>query len=142
MKADDMPRLVNLLAGCSICLNSGSTFAIDGIIHDKPVILTLFDGEAEVPWHRSIVRYNDVIHMRKLIELGGLRVTSSYDELAETIKNYLADPTLDSEGRQRSRARECGEIDGQACTRIAKVLATLVDARALDSRPETTVTNG
>ncbi len=136
MKADDLPRLVNLLSGCAICLNSGSTLAIDGIIHDRPVILSLFDGDADIPWHRSIKRYNDVIHMRKLIELGGLRVATSFDELGEHIRSYLADPSLDSNGRARTRLRECGKIDGRACSRIADVLADLVGKTEAEPRPE------
>jgi hypothetical protein len=130
MKPDDLPRLVNLLSGCAICINSGSTLAIDGIIHDKPVILSLFDGEDDVPWHRSIRRYNDVIHMRKLIELGGLQVASSFDEFGALIKRYLSDPSLDSEGRAHTRARECGQVDGRACERIADVLAGLTNDRS------------
>jgi hypothetical protein len=128
MKPDDLPRLVNLLHGCAICLNSGSTLAIDGIIHDRPVILTLFDGNEELPWHRSITRYNDVIHMKKLIELGGVGVVSSFAELAKRINLYLEDPTLDAAGRERTRQRECGQVDGKACERIAETLARLVDS--------------
>jgi len=136
MNADDLPRLVNLLSGCAICLNSGSTLAIDGIVHDRPVILSLFDGDDDIPWHRSVRRYNDVIHMRKLIELGGLRVAASYDELAEHIRSYLAEPTLDSDGRANTRLRECGEVDGRACSRIADVLADLVEKTTVGSRSE------
>ena len=88
--------------------------------------IILFDGDADLPWHRSIVRYNDVIHMRKLIELGGLRVTSSFDELADAVRAYLADPSLDAAGRELSRSRECGPIDGHACDRIADTVAALV----------------
>jgi hypothetical protein len=142
MKATDLPRLVNLLSGCAICLNSGSTLAIDGIIHDKPVILTLFDGDAELPWHRSIVRYNDVIHMRKLIELGGLRVASSYKELTLAIKSYLSDPSLDAAGRSLTIERECGVVDGHACDRIADVLARLAGKGEIDVEPEESVVNG
>jgi hypothetical protein len=138
MKADDLPRLVNLLSGCSICLNSGSTLAIDGIIHDKPVVLSLFDGNAEIPWHRSIKRYNDVIHMRKLIELGGLRVASSYDDLLIQIRAYLADPSQDAEGRENTRRQECGDVDGHACERIAEALAGLV-GKSFESASEETV---
>jgi len=127
MKEDDLPRLVNLLAGCSIVLNSGSTLAIDGIIHDKPVILTLFDGSASLPWHRSIRRYREVIHMRKLIELNGLRVSGSYEQLKDQIIAYLADPSLDAAGRARTRKMECGAVDGRACKRIADALADLIE---------------
>jgi len=133
MKEDDLPRLVNLLAGSSIVLNSGSTLAIDGIIHDKPVILTLFDGGKELPWHRSIRRYREVIHMRKLIELGGLRVAGSYDELRRLVADYLADPRRDAHGRARTRELECGTVDGHACERIADVLANLVRGRVVNA---------
>jgi len=142
MKADDLPRLVNLLDGSAIVLNSGSTLAIDAIIHDKPVVLTLFDGTATVAWHRSIRRYRDVIHMRKLIELGGLRVSGSFDELAADIRRYLEDPSLDAGGRETTRRAECGEVDGGACRRIADVLATLSAAAQPSQGVETMATHG
>ncbi|MGA7304213.1 MAG: hypothetical protein WBW88_05040 [Rhodothermales bacterium] len=136
LKEDDLPRLVNLLAGSTIVLNSGSTLAIDGIIHDKPVILTLFDGNEELPWHRSIRRYREVIHMRKLIDLGGLRVAGSYDELTHQIAEYLANPDLDAAGRARTRELECGSVDGHACERIANVLADLLHGQQIVAATE------
>jgi hypothetical protein len=142
MEEDDLPRLVNLLAASSIVLNSGSTLAIDAIIHDKPVILTLFDGSETLPWHRSIRRYREVIHMRKLIELGGLQVAGSYDELKAQIAQYLADPSLDAAGRALTRAHECGTIDGRACSRIAGVLTRLVNGAVDTAEVETAGAHG
>lgn len=142
MREDDLPRLVNLLAGAKVVVNSGSTLAIDGIIHDKPVVLSLFDGADTLPWHRSIRRYREVIHMRKLIELGGLRVAGSFDELKAQIGAYIADPDLDSDGRAHTRKQQCGVVDGQACRRIADVLADLVAADRTTEVTESHVLNG
>jgi len=35
MKKSDMNHLSNLLAGCSVCLNSGSTVSIDALVMEK-----------------------------------------------------------------------------------------------------------
>ncbi len=128
MKETDLPRLVNLIAGCTICLNSGSTLSIDAVIQDKPVILTVFDGTQTLPWHRSIRRYRDVIHMNKLIALGGVHPTGSFEELEQAIAAYLANPDLDAEARAHTRTQECGPCDGQASERIADALVRIVQA--------------
>ena len=129
MEKKDLPHLVNLIAGCAICLNSGSTLSIDALLHDKPVVLSLFDANRSLPWHRSIRRYFDIIHYKKLIEMGGLKATRTFDEFQEAISAYLQDPTLDAEGRERSRLQECGTSDGKASERIADVLSNIVDKK-------------
>ncbi len=126
MQEGDLPRLANLIAGCAICLNSGSTLAIDAIIHDKPVILTCFDAGFELPWWRSARRVLDYRHIAKMVALGGVRVCGSSAELAAAVSDYLDDPGRDSDGRGRTRERECGACDGRASARVADALADLV----------------
>jgi hypothetical protein len=121
----DMPRLVNLIAGSSISMNSGSTLAIESIIQDRPTVMTLFDVGEKLPWQTSIRRYLDVPYMRKLIDMGGLRVSRSFDDVVEQVGRYLKDPMLDATRRAETRLRECGPIDGRASERVATVLAKL-----------------
>jgi len=56
LERNDMGRLAALMAACSVCLNSGSTLLIDAVIHDKPVILPMFDGDAMLPESSSVRR--------------------------------------------------------------------------------------
>ncbi len=119
MAAEDLPKLAALLRGCSVSLNSGSTLSLDAITHDKPVILTSFDADYEVPWWKSVRRGPEYPHMVKLIALGGVRVTQSYQDLQAAIEAYLADPGLDAQGRALTKAQECGSCDGLASQRAA-----------------------
>jgi hypothetical protein len=128
MDEEDLPRLTNLLAGCSICLNSGSTLTIDAIVQDKPVILTMFDAARQLPWWQSTVRLVSYPHIEKMLAFGGVRVASSFDAMAEAIFAYLDDPQLDAAGRAAIRRSECGPCDGQASHRIAAALARAVAA--------------
>ncbi len=122
----DLPVLVNLLAGCAINLNSGSTFTIDGICHGKPVILTLFDAGHEVPWHRSARRGADFLHLRKLVNLGGFCVADSFQSLFRLVNEGLANPGSGRPAREAALRAECGRVDGISCQRIASRLASLV----------------
>ncbi len=126
MAAEDLPRLAALLGGCSVSLNSGSTLSLDAITHDKPVILTSFDADYEVPWWKSARRGPEYLHMVKLIALGGVRLTQSYQELQAAIEAYLADPGLDAQGRSLTKNQECGPCDGLASQRAATALVNLV----------------
>jgi hypothetical protein len=135
MQEKDLPRLVNLIGGCAVCLNSGSTLSIDAVIHDKPVVLSLFDADKTLPWHRSIRRYFDLIHYKKLIELGGVRATRNFDEFQTAISAYLENPTLDAEFRAETRVQQCGLCDGQASVRIAAALTQIVSQSDTDVRP-------
>ncbi|MCX6360319.1 MAG: hypothetical protein NT029_10945 [Armatimonadetes bacterium] len=126
MDESDLPHLANLLAGCAVSLNSGSTFTIDAIIHDKPVVMTAFDADQQRPWWQSARRVVEYKHLAKLLALGGVRAAHSYDDLAAAVAGYLADPARDAAGRARVRERECGPCDGRAAERQAQALADVV----------------
>ena len=50
MKHDDMIKLSNLINRASVCLNSGSTIAIEAAYLNRPVVLTAFDLEKFPKW--------------------------------------------------------------------------------------------
>ena len=126
MKRDDLPRLSSLLSGCAVCLNSGSTFSIDGLLHDRPVIMTAFDADDELPWHLSARRVIEYPHLAKLIGFGGVKVVQSFASLDLALRRYLADPSADAEGRARTRAQECGPCDGRAASRVADAFVQML----------------
>ncbi len=122
MQQDDLKILVNLLAGCSVSLNSGSTLSIDALAHDKPVIVTLFDADQELPWWQSARRIREYPHYKKLLALGGVSAVSSFAELESEITSYLAEPARRSSGRRETIAAECRAIDGSSSKRVAEAL--------------------
>jgi len=126
LASGDLEHLMRLIAGCSICLNSGSTLAIDAILQDKPVILTPFDAaDSTISWHRSARRLPEYPHLKKLIKMGGLRCAGNFEELTGAILEYLDSPELDQKERAATRKAQCGPSDGRAAKRVAQALSEI-----------------
>jgi len=137
MQESDLDRLVALLAGSAIALSSGSTFAVDGLMHDKPVIITAFDGEANLPWYSSVNRVLSFTHIRKLLDFGGCYGAESFESLAEGIDRYLSDPSADAEGRRAARHGECGPCDGRTADRVGEALLSIIHRDGVDAEQQT-----
>ncbi len=118
MRQEDMNHLAGLLAGCRICLNSCSTISIEAQLLDKPVILTSFDADFDLPYWKSARRIADYVHLRKQIEKGGVQMAESTQELHQLIKRYAAKPNIDTEKRQKASKIECYQQDGKATERV------------------------
>lgn len=130
MRKSDMLRLSNLLAGCSVCLNSGSTVSIDALMMDKPVILTSFDGEYQLYYWKSARRLVDYFHLKKFVGMGGANVVRSYEELNTELQKYIADPNHDLAQRQYALQMECHANDGQATKRVVEALVGILEKTA------------
>ena len=128
MTEGDLPRLSNLLSGCAVCLNSGSTLTIDAIVLDRPVVMTAFDAALrDVPWWKSASRTFRYRYMKTLTDLGGTSVTYSFDELEKELLLVLADPSFHAEGRERTRREECGPCDGEASRHVVDALIHILE---------------
>lgn len=126
MQQNDMSDLSNLLVGCSVCLNSGSTVSIDALVVGKPVILTSFDGSYKLPYWKSARRLADYTHQKKFIDLGGAKVVNSLGELEKAIQGYLAEPGKDLVQRERALAQECYRNDGNATGRVVDAMVEIL----------------
>lgn len=125
MATDDLAKLVNLLHGCSVSLNSGSTLSIDALVHGKPVVLTFFDAEEELPWWQSARRIAEFPHYKTLLDTGALARANSFAKLATAIDRYIENPHLHSELRANALKLECGAPDGKASSRVADAIHTI-----------------
>jgi len=126
MQKEDMVRLSNLLVGCSVCLNSGSTVSIDALMMDKPVIITSFDGDKKLYYWKSARRLVDYIHLKKFTEMGGAKVVRSYAEMQREILRYLQTPNYDLEQRRFALQRECYLNDGESTTRVVAAMEQIL----------------
>ncbi len=108
-----------------VVLNSGSTTVIDAACLNRPDINIAFDGyETNEIENRSVRRLLVKEHYKPIIESGGVRMAYNRQELITEINRYLADPSLDTEGRQKIVADQCYRLDGLAGTRIAQHIIT------------------
>ena len=97
------------------------------LIHDKPVIVTLFDADQELPWWQSARRIREFPHYRKLLAMGGVQPVDSYASLEQELDTYLRHPQRHAEEKVSSpSSRQCGSIDGQASNRVANALLRIV----------------
>jgi CDP-glycerol glycerophosphotransferase (TagB/SpsB family) len=105
-----------------VVVNICSTIAIDAAVVDTPSICIAFDRKPGTPYFRSCRRYTDFDHFQNLIKAGGVRIAYSFDDLLEYIRQYLANPALDREGRTTIRREQCYFEDGLAGYRCAQVV--------------------
>lgn len=126
MKQDDMIRLSALLHSAAVCLNSGSTIAIEAVYLDRPVVLTPFDTE-EWPYRQSARRLMDYIHLKKFVDTGACVVAKDLDDMYRAVSEYIKEPALNREQRKLAVELECYRNDGRATQRfvenIKKILA-------------------
>lgn len=126
MDQEDLAVIVNILNGCAICLNSGSTLSIDALHHGKPVVLTMFDGEYSLPWWGSARRLREFPHYEKLLRTKALRVANDFEGLKELVLLYLKNPDMDSSFRDEALRLECGDRSRNASKRVAESIARFV----------------
>ncbi|MEZ6035092.1 MAG: hypothetical protein R3C17_18510 [Planctomycetaceae bacterium] len=138
MEQSDLGILVNLLAGCTVCLNSGSTLSIDALMHQKPVVLTFFDADEELPWWKSARRIAEFPHYRKLLATRGVQPVGSFSEMTQTIHALLATPDRGAADRKHALMRECGSTDGMSAARVADALLEIM--RGSTSHSDTLLT--
>jgi hypothetical protein len=66
--------------------------------------------------------YYQFEHYRPVVELGAARFARSPEQLAEHVNAYLADPSLDREGRRKLAEMQVGVPVGESCRRVVDVL--------------------
>jgi CDP-glycerol glycerophosphotransferase (TagB/SpsB family) len=116
--AENTRHLADTLYHSDVVLNVASTLAIEASIFDTPVINIGFDGEpgsnqALMEWHYGST------HFQKVVRSGAVRIAQSSGEMVDLINAYIANPSLDSEGRRRIVAEQCEFTDGRSAERVA-----------------------
>lgn len=131
---DVMPEhqrhLGDTLCHADVVVNVASTITIEACIFDTPVVNISFDGPEEEPYVRSARRYYQFTHYVNITNRQAVRVAESPGAMVEAVARYLADPTLDAEGRRQVVADQCQFTDGRSASRvIAAVLDELGKSR-------------
>jgi len=127
MQLNDMLEFANLVEGCRVSINSGSTVSIDSLLHDKPVLQPLFDATGNLPWWQSVTRVLDYTHCKKLINLEGVTVAHNFDEFEFEIKRHLDNPAYNLEKRQQARFQEVGVNDGRSTERVVSAIEAIIN---------------
>jgi hypothetical protein len=121
--AEHRRHLADTMAHSDVVVGVASTISIEAAIFDTPIVNVSFDGEAPSPFALSARRYYQFTHFAKVMRHKPGPVAETPDALIEHVGRYLADPSLDAEGRRRVVVEQCQFLDGQATERIGGCLA-------------------
>jgi hypothetical protein len=109
-------------------------------LRDKPVVNVAFDVADPplfgLPLWEHHYRFE---HYRPVITLGAARFARSPDELARHVDAYLADPSLDREGRERLVSLQVGQPVGRSSPRIVETLDMLASVGPFVTAPRVRV---
>lgn len=119
---EDMARLANHLFHCDLMVTSCSTLSLDAICFDKPVINIAFDGFYQRPRAISAMKWYELANYQPVLRSGGVKMVKSPEELKTAINDYLQNPDLERDGRQKLREDLCWKLDGKSGQRIAEFL--------------------
>ena len=122
---EDEPVHLATVAYQDVQVNVCGTMTIDSAIHDKPTVNIYYDLVEGIPSGLSVRRFYARSDVREMMAYGASRLASDADECIRLINEYIEDPCLGADGRKRAREQDCGPLDGNAGTRIARCLKEL-----------------
>jgi dihydroneopterin aldolase len=126
--ADNQQHLADTLRYSDVVVTVASTIAIEASIFDTPVVDVSFDGETQIEFAKSARRYYKFTHYANITRRGAAPVAETPEALIEHVGRYLADRTLDGEGRRLVVQDQVQFTDGKSSERIAKfVVEELAD---------------
>lgn len=122
---EDEPVHLGTLACQDVQVNVCGTMTIDSAILDKPTVNVYYDLVRDVPFGRSVRRFYERTDVRQMMSYGASRLARDPEECIRLINQYLDQPQLDAQGRQRARDEDCGPLDGRAGERLAAAIREL-----------------
>ena len=131
----DIQFLANVTRHADLNVNFGSTMTLDFSAHDKPVINPTFDVRTPPVFGISLYEFcTQFEHYKPVEALGAARFAKSASDLGEFVNAYLADPSLDRDGRRRLVDMQVGRSIEGSIERIVEVLHGIADEAPQASR--------
>jgi hypothetical protein len=132
---EDIQMLANVTRHSDVNINLNSTMTLDFAIQGRPVINIAFDVLSPPPFGEPLWDFfYKFEHYHPVIEFGAARFARTADELVTALNRYLADPSLDREGRQRFIDLEVSVPAGCSTNRLLDTLAAIGPAPVADAR--------
>lgn len=130
LTSDDTKQLRDLLFYADVVIYVASTIGIDSLQFDKPQIVINFDGWEKKNYIDSVKKYHREDHMKKMLDLGGVSVAKSSEQLIDFINAYFSNPTLNHENRMKIIEQQLYKLDGKSGERIGQKILALVEEMA------------
>ncbi|AKM83786.1 TPA: hypothetical protein DCZ46_00400 [Candidatus Campbellbacteria bacterium] len=121
-RPDDTNHLADSLFHSNLIIWIATTLGIDALVYDKPQIVVNFDGFENKKYIESVKRYHDEDHMKKMLDLGGMSVVNSKEELIDIINKYINDPSLNRDKRKMVIDQQFWKLDGRSGERIGQYI--------------------
>jgi hypothetical protein len=121
---DDGPDELNyLLRYSDVMVNYFSTIGLEAAICDLPTIHIGFDPYTfGLRFSVTTSFLQRQTHNRRPLRLAAARVAKNEPELFAALDAYLSDHMLECDARREYAISECGELDGQAGTRLVEMI--------------------
>ncbi len=129
---DDLALLSNTLRYTDVSINLAGSMTLDAAIFDKPVVNVAFTTAPDDPRACRVPFSQYGAHYSRVMKWGAARRVTSAEELLQVINMYLEHPELDRSQRHHLVRRLCGQVDGQACRRIARCVVSSVEDISAD----------
>jgi len=123
---ESQQHLADTMRHSDVVVQVASTIAIEASIVDTPVVNVSFDGEQPSEFARSARRYLRFTHFANVARHGGVKNADSPGQMIEAIAAYLADPSLDRDGRRRVVLEQCQFLDGRSAERAGDAVAGML----------------
>ncbi|MEK7640471.1 MAG: CDP-glycerol glycerophosphotransferase family protein [Patescibacteria group bacterium] len=123
---EDLQWLSDSLYYSDLVVTCGATLGMDAAVFDKPVIMVGFDGLEKRPYIKSVNRFLKFNHPQIVYRTGGFKVARSEKELHQMMEEYLKNPLLDQENRQKMIKEFCVYLDGKSGNRLGSYILGLV----------------
>ena len=119
-------QFINIMRHADAVISIYSTAVLEAAALDRPLVGIGFDGYHERPFNHSIRRFTLREHFQDVLKSGAVTIAQNFEDLGQTLKEYIADPARDREARQRMVARLCYKTDGKASERLVEFLTSAV----------------
>lgn len=112
----------NILRHADATVIGYSTMVLEAAVLDKPLISPSFDGYKERPFNRSIKRFELREHFQDILKTGALKRARNFDDLFRFLNEYLKNPHLDADKREKLREIALYKTDGKSSERVVEML--------------------
>lgn len=121
----DLKHLLSSIRFANVTINTASTMSIEAAYFDRPIINIGIDPKP-VPYALSVKRYYEREHYKPILDAGGAKLVTSYEDLSNAIRQYLAHPEEDHQGRDRIVLEQCMGREPIAGIRLRSILSEYV----------------
>lgn len=127
----DSEFLANLVRHADLNINVASTMTLDFGLHDRPVVNVAFDVSEQLTRMEPLWdMFYQWEHYKPVVDLGAARCARTPEQMAEYVNDYLANPSLDREGRKALADLQVGAPLGAAAETVAGILRAIAEGKS------------